>query len=252
MEPKKVTEGGGVYKIDEDKFLLYGPLVENNTIKQYCRLFSIQGTLIKDIIYPIDKIVGLEPIYIKEDGSFIGAAYTKTIEGKTIPLIMSFNKDLDTLWTKSITIDPTKQVYLKDIEATPDGGYVLAGFNYTNTPQYGWVLKIDSLGNTCWPVGCDSTVTTTSVSKELSNKNNFDFQIHPNPTKQHIQLSFCDYVSGDVVISDVSGREVRRLALVGVKEQEIDLGRRLESGVYFCTFYDADGGVWVERFVVLR
>ena len=211
--------------------------------------------LLKDRIYSINKIASLEPIHIKEDGSFIGASFTKTIEGKTIPLIMSFNQDLDTLWTKSITIDSTKQVYLKDIEPTPDGGYVLAGYNYTNTPQYGWVLKIDSLGNTCWPVGCDSTVvdTSTSISQPLSNTNSFVFQIYPNPTSRHLRLSFGgDYVSGDVVISDVSGRELKRVTLVGVKEQEIDLGRWLESGVYFCTFYDADGEVWVERFVVTR
>ena len=74
----------------------------------------------------------------------------------------------------------------------------------------------------------------------------------PIPQSSTFSISFGDYVSGDVVISDVSGREVRRVALVGVKEQEIDLGRWLESGVYFCTFYDADGGVWVERFVVLQ
>ena len=249
------SNAGAFFQETENGYLVYGGRYEGITLNMYNFEIDTKGEILwsKEYYIPEDiETIQTRPL-ITPDGGSIGVCYIWK-GNSTIPLIMRFDEKGDTLWTKKIKsndLDFT-QDYIKDIEFSKHegGGYILAGFNYTS--QYSWVLKIDDEGNTCWPVGCDSTVTITSIFKEQLNKNSFVFQIYPNPTNRHLHLSFSDYVSGDVVISDVAGRELRRVVLVGVKEQEIDLGRDLESGVYFCSFYSVDGGVWVERFVVMR
>jgi hypothetical protein len=47
--------------------------------------------------------------------------------------------------------------YLRDVRPTPDGGFIAAGFVLT-APQQSWLIKTDSLGQTCSFVGCDSLI----------------------------------------------------------------------------------------------
>jgi hypothetical protein len=81
---------------------------------------------------------------------------------------------------KAVTLDPTKSSYIKDMRPTPDGGYVLAGYQYSS-PQTAWVLKIDSLGNTCSFVGCDSTIYTGYPIglTQIANNNNWSGYTKP-------------------------------------------------------------------------
>jgi hypothetical protein len=43
------------------------------------------------------------------------------------------------------------------VRPTPDGGFIAAGFVLT-APQQSWLIKTDSLGQTCSFVGCDSLI----------------------------------------------------------------------------------------------
>ena len=81
---------------------------------------------------------------VQDDDGFIGASYYFDGSFDVRPLIMQFTPTGEIEWTRQITIDPDADVYLKDMEPTPDGGYVLAGYQYSPAPQKSWVLKIDA------------------------------------------------------------------------------------------------------------
>jgi hypothetical protein len=87
---------------------------------------------------------------VKPDKSFIatGVYLNYATDYQTIPLIIKFNANGTIAWQKAVTLGSQVDCYIKDMRPTEDGGYVLAGFQYS-TPQTAWVLKIDSLGNTC-------------------------------------------------------------------------------------------------------
>ncbi|QQS30301.1 MAG: hypothetical protein IPM47_04960 [Sphingobacteriales bacterium] len=68
--------------------------------------------------------------------------------------ITAISEEGDILWEAPISSDTNiDDDYIRDIEPTPDGGFVLAGFN-SNSPTKSWVLKVDSLGNTCGTAPC--------------------------------------------------------------------------------------------------
>ena len=105
---------------------------------------------------------------------------------------MQFTPAGEIEWTRQITIDPNAPVYLKDMEPTPDGGYVLAGYQYSPAPQKSWVLKIDASGNTCEPADCDSTAlidTAAPLPPGNVGRSPFTVKLSPNPAGELTYLT---------------------------------------------------------------
>lgn len=147
------------------------------------------------------------------------------------PILASLNLEGDTLWTKTITPDPHNDVYIRDVEATPDGGYIIAGFNYTHSPQYGWIAKIDSLGNTCWELGCDSTAIVTDIP-QLPTHNPYQVQIAPNPIQNIATVSYHLPIDGQLQVFNLSGALVRQFYLPAYFEVlPLDVSS-LQEGLY--------------------
>ena len=142
------------------------------------------------------------------------ATFEKRVNGyrTIIPLLINFDAEGNINWTKEISPDTTVlgkkaiQIYPRDFRSTPDGGYIWTGFEYIPLPQKSWVAKIDSLGNTCFPANCDSTVIITNIPE--FEQNNIHFSISPNPVYQqatiHYQLPFGK--EGVLEVYDVQGR----------------------------------------------
>ena len=80
-------------------------------------------------------------------------------------------------------------MHWRDMEKCPDGGYVMCGFRFSPGPQASWVVKVDSLGNTCNITGCDSTVIVTSTDL-LFLEENASVSVHPNPIKNKGVVSY--------------------------------------------------------------
>ena len=113
---------------------------------------------------------------------------------------------------------------MRGLDVTPDGGFILAGMQWTGD-QDGWLLKVDSLGNTCSYLGCDSIATipltendilanielenqfpdTVSYSDPiikivkdsidmsngiLSNSENHFLNLYPNPAKNRLSINY--------------------------------------------------------------
>ncbi len=190
----------------------------------------------------LGEIIWDKDIYIRDGGS---ALLQKTSNGDFIgfggfrenniprqPMLIRITSRGDTLWTKPITPDPSNEVYIRDMEATPDGGYIIAGFNYTHTPQYGWIAKIDSLGNTCWSsLDCDSTAIITSIP-QLPSQNPYQVKISPNPVRDRVTVSYQLPLDGRLQLYDLQGRWIREWWLPAVVESmPLEVGD-LEGGLY--------------------
>jgi hypothetical protein len=150
-----------------------------------------------------------------------------------------------------VTLDPTKSSYIKDMRPTSDGGYVLAGYQYSS-PQTAWVLKIDSLGNTCSFVGCDSTIYTgypIGLDEVLLNKT--AFSIAPNPSNDLVTFTFYVPIENNayLYIYDFSGRLIQTLTVnKGITQLSTNFNG-LNSGIYYCRLSTQTNS---EKLVIIR
>ena len=141
---------------------------------------------------------------------------------------------------KELYFDPLSSFFLGDFLQVSDSGYLIAGYTVPeNPPQEGWIIKIDSLGNHCSFLGCDSIVLdSTTYSNYLSAFESGRFKIHtaPNPCKDQFTLSYELPQGAENAwfrLNDSRGIERRSLRLsdaIGTKEVELS---HCEPGIYF-------------------
>lgn len=81
------------------------------------------------------------------------------------------------------------QDYIRDIEPTSDGGYVMAGFNYL-WPQSGWAVKVDSMGNTCGITDCDTAPVVIDAVTMATATEAASMVVSPNPTANTLNISY--------------------------------------------------------------
>ena len=122
-------------------------------------------------------------------------------------LITKFNIDGEVVWDTTLSVLPKEDHYFRDIDLTPDGGFVATGFILSN-PTRSWVVKFDSLGRTCSYVGCDSfTVDTTQMVRvEELEELVEEVEIYPNPAKEEVSISLSS--KSNIYIYDVKGGTV--------------------------------------------
>ena len=176
----------------------------------------------------------LQPFPIVRPGRrLIGVAGFSNEHGVQNPVIVSFEADGDIEWLKPISPNPLKDCYVKDMRPTADGGYVLAGYQYT-VPQTAWVMKIDSLGNTCSFVGCDSTVYVGVGETPVLQGQGGVFKIYPNPARDYLVVeNNSQEKNATFVLYDVVGRVVLQQS---VSTQNTISTQHLPSGMYLYQF----------------
>lgn len=198
-----------------------------------------------DYLHPsFDKWTALEidPI-VNEDGSFVQAGRFKSIN--SIPFIRKFSPTGEIEWTWSETYDENYTFLSRDLEKTKDGGYVMAAFQFSGW-QRGWLVKIDSLGNTCSYVGCDSTVlappidtssidSTNTFIDALSHLSPYFVRISPNPVKDQAMLlyelpSMAPYA--DFRLFNSQGERVLNQKILTLQNSHSLALGHLTSGVY--------------------
>ena len=190
------------------------------------------------------------PLFVRSNHSIIGVSSFFNNYGRPNPVIVSFKSNGDIDWLKPITLNPTKDCYIKDMRPTADGGYVLAGYQY-DTPQTAWVMKVDSLGNTCSFVGCDSTIYTgypIGLDEVLLNK--AAFSIVPNPAQDVVTIVFANEIATNTTftIYDINGKATTSVA-VSKATQQLNLNiSQLASGIYYCRLANSAG---IEKLVII-
>ena len=121
--------------------------------------------------------------------------------------------------------------YIRDLDACEGGGYLLTGF--INNAQGGsWVVKTDSLGQTCYQVSCDSLAYATSIPSLIVKDRRIT--ISPNPAQDQAIISYDlgDFKSAVLHLYDTQGRLVQVQSLaVRASSTHINLSR-LNAGLY--------------------
>jgi hypothetical protein len=131
--------------------------------------------------------------------------------------------------------DTTDQNYFYNISPTADHGFVSAAFCIGgNTPQYCWVVKVDSVG--CLVPFCDVGIAETLLVAS-------PMIIYPNPANTEVNLKIEMPVDKDGVVKVFSstGSEVLRQQ-VSSGESLIRLNvTHLPAGLYFINFLHYSG-----------
>ncbi|MEZ4887498.1 MAG: T9SS type A sorting domain-containing protein [Chitinophagales bacterium] len=150
-------------------------------------------------------------------------------------ILVKLTAEGDSLWTKAYHNNVSNH-YFWDFEPTEDGGFVMCGWaNYgvESGTQDGWVLKVDSLGNTCQPANCDS-IFTTSIHYDITT--HYPTQFYPNPAQNRVTFQHRLPKGKESVLEvyDLKGGEVGDWVLdidIDNGELELDL-KDWESGLY--------------------
>jgi len=220
------------------KYLMSGCYKEANNKKLYISVIDEFGNIEWEKKHDfINELSSFQvfPI-IKPDKGIIGAGYYLPDGFTPQPYIASFHADGTVDWVTTPTINPGAQVYLKDLQPTPDGGYVLAGYQFT-APQTAWVLKIDAQGKTCSYVGCDSTVVVEvfpAVPPLFEGDQGGELQIYPVPATTHLYIRYQIPAGGAVWrLYNLTGTQVAQAPLWGGAGTATADVSHLPAGMYF-------------------
>jgi len=157
--------------------------------------------------------------------------------------------------------------YIRDLEPTPDGGFILAGFNYT-VPQSSWVVKLGPNGEYCGAAPCLDSLFVTAITPPRfeggqGGEPPAPAAVYPNPVpvgSGEAQLSYTlppQLPFGVWELYDVQGQKVRYQVLPAGSSpsqiQTLDLSG-LPSGMYVWRLalpggyeqYEASGKLVVE------
>lgn len=154
--------------------------------------------------------------------------------------------DGEVRWVQTLQTndDEYRQDYLRDLHQTPDGGYIMAGYRKLPGVQRSWVVKTDSLGNTCGFADCDSLVVIETIIEEpedstgvfMQNIEETDFKVYPNPAKNKLYISFSNHsVINQLNITNSIGQTVLTKNNI-LPSNQIDISS-IANGLYFINFY---------------
>lgn len=162
------------------------------------------------------------------------------------------NPEGDSLGTRyfyyNYTEDADRFYYPWDVEATPDGGFVIGGFVEGNGfPHDLWIMKFDSLG--CFDPEFDCV-----LGSEESVAQQGELKLAPNPANSQLKVFFesaGSQAEHTISIYSVDGREVLNQALPESSNFfELDISM-LPAGVYSCQLHSDGKLIASEKFIVV-
>mgnify|MGYP001436906653 CR=1 FL=1 len=250
--------GGMVNLLANNQYLITGCYSDsNNDIDRHMRFTKLgsAGQIVWDsIYYSVQPLTNPErPLIFLPDSSFVTVLnFRSEITGRRSNWFTHFSLQGDILSQREYTSNPNQDVYIKDIRPTPDGGYILAGYEYTSTPQKGYLVKVDSLGNSCSWVGCDSLGYVYAVgiaSPQPPPKEGELFPppsegvrgrliVFPNPSSEQVFITpYSTEKDATFILYNVLGSIVRQVGVGSSTVQVSVLG--LPAGTYFYQIVNA-------------
>ena len=184
--------GASIYGYTDSTYLLTGCIDQYIWRKPFVAELDRNFDMIWHQSYDIE---GTEQEYIgnyvapviKENREFLAVARHKLLGNIGQPLIVYFDNEGEIKWTKKVSIDTASSVLFETVKPTGDGGYVFSGYRSAGG-QIGWILKTDSLGNTCSFIGCDSVFVEEPVGLQSDFVEN-RLKVAPNPAKDYLLLT---------------------------------------------------------------
>ncbi len=95
----------------------------------------------------------------------------------------------------------------------PDGGYVLAGYQFAPSPQKSWIVRTDSMGVTVPVVDCETVNTSLPELATTASEPGDAFAIYPNPASNLLYLPWhttAPPTNSVLYIYDLHGRLVHQ------------------------------------------
>ncbi len=206
---------GYILKIDKEGNLLWE--------KTYTGVSEYYGTRLDDAFWEVREL---------EDGNLavIGNSRNYNELERFSGILMKLTAEGDSLWTKVYSNSISTHQFW-DFEVTEDNGFVICGFTtgVESGTQDGWVLKVDSLGNTCQPANCDS-IFTTSIQYEVTT--HFPTQFYPNPAQNRVTFEHRLPKNAILEVYSLQGILIREEQVTGHGSAlELDI-EGWESGLY--------------------
>lgn len=103
---------------------------------------------------------------------------------------------------------PNDDDYIRSLQATPDGGFIMSGFNLSSQPRP-WLLKTDAEGTTCSGYECLYEEALGITSDVLS----AGFAVSPNPFTDHFVIENNTHLAATLLLYDSMGREIANYPL---------------------------------------
>jgi len=189
------------------------------------------------------------PPFVLGNGNVVFVSRYKNEDGWDQPVIIEITAEGDFYSaTPLVSPNPNKHVYVHDMRPTKDGGYLITGYEHFPSPQRSWVLKVDSLFNTCSELGCDSTVyvidSLGSGIEEAAWKETSSF-VFPNPAQDQINLQepFVHLLQ-EIRLFDLEGRLLKKERI-----PQMDL-LGLPSGLYIVEIELQDLGIHRQKLFI--
>ncbi|MEN8226302.1 MAG: T9SS type A sorting domain-containing protein [Bacteroidota bacterium] len=164
--------------------------------------------------------------------------------------ICKIDEDGDSIWWreyKHFTGPEWHMNRLRDMHLTSDGGYIAVGRAETLWETETWVIKVDSFG-------CDTPDCQTVRVEELSNSQDEELYIYPNPASSEIQIVIRYSISDtrySILIYDLLGRKQEELIVPeGQTHYKVDVST-YPTGIYIAVLknerYILEKGKFVVR-----
>lgn len=230
--------GSTLKALPNGDFLMAGAVREQGIKKLYIAQLDFNGNLLWHKIHALPNIANIQTsLQLTDNGGFGGVGYFTNESGKTTPIVLFFDKNGDLTHQQIIEGQSQNNTYIKDIEPTIDGGYVLAGFNYSQ--QSSWILKTDGTGYACEELNCQREGDSTDLLTNLSDPSHASIQsflqIVPNPIVLQATISYQlppNEQFAEVLIYNQSGQMVQKLAIHQNKGVKTIAAKDFGSGTY--------------------
>lgn len=252
-------DGCFVLQLQTGNYILFGGIKNDNSDNIYiAELMSNSGNVLWHKQYSVNEYCGVYPLHLTTDNQVVGVQYDYSNSQPTRYYLTKFSTtNGDIIWQSSqihSNLGDTED-YLRDIEPTADGGFVLAGFNY-GSPQSSWVVKTDSLGNTCSFINCDSTIYTgTNTATPALPTKASHIQVYPNPTNNNFTLSYQlppNIAFGVLELYNTLGQKVLyKQAPQALTKISVSVAH-LPAGVYLYRFVTINGEAASGKIIVSR
>jgi len=237
--------GAYITKWKNNKYLLTGGIRPTNIREMYIAQLDIEGAVEWEKIYNIEenRVIQARPI-ILADG-FISTTYTFSDSDHYNSQLIRFDLEGNIVWeTPLLGDDADDNWYLKDIDTTADGGYILSGFNYSE--QSSWIVKTDSLGNTCEYVGCEETIVIDHVDDAFATLTTEPVvYTTPNPTHDFLHIHNPTSAACEWQFYTPTGKLLFRQLVAAYSERRVSV-RGMAAGMYVWRAGAYSGKVVVE------
>ena len=247
---------GTVNLLANNQYLITSCDYLENNIDWYMKLTKLNsnGQIIWDSTYYSNyALKDIEiPVIFLPDSSFVALVFYQATNNPS-NLLVRFDLQGNIIWQHEYTSNPEQQVYLKDLRRTPDGGFIMAGYEYTSTPQKGYLVKVDSLGRSCSWVGCDSVgyVYPIGIEEQVSPSSKGKlWSVFPNPAQQYINLIWHNVAllpaNTPCYIYSLDGALVKTVLINGTTRIDVS---QLRAGIYYCKLL---GMQQVEKLIIVK